>query len=437
MVLRFQFNQGFMLRLILICGLVTQCRMADLNNPSDALSDEFAKRSILSEFVRYLLLEKALPDGLVLLLRKSTVPYEAGYRIYRVDPEFGLTGEYDSSNLLPANLAAFPGCDPVRIAVPPGSRDIVTFVGITNQTVAVHRYGTDRTIGFIQDEVAIGAPQIPAFNADGTTMYFFNTSVNPNTVNRSYRNKVSGKITLNNVGSYPFGVGCSPVSLKTSDADGLIFSTTTVGAQTGINVFKMTGPDSNFYVGGAAFNSGSTPTQHNNLCLIESNKLLYMTSVNTTHPIYGYRYDSNGNMQILPNSPFSPDSAYSLAATTDNISRSLTVDPNGRFAAFLYSSGGTHYIRILSIDGITGNLTPTDQKLSVGNAPKHMEWDGSGKFIYLISDTGGSTNKFQMEYFQFSHDGTLTRGINSPITVSNMSSDYAPKDLKPIQKFYH
>lgn len=436
MAFRFHFNQRFFLGLILIGGLVTQCRMADLNNPSDALSDEFAKRSILSEFVRYLLLEKALPDGLVLLLTKNSVPYEAGFRIYRVDPDFGLTSEYDS-DIRAANTAAFPGCDPVRIAVPPSSRDIVTFTGTSSNHVVVHRYGTDRSLSLVQDQTGYGTPTVVTFNSDGSTMYHINAGVDPNTVNRAYRDKVSGSMTLSNAGSYPFGVGCSPVSIRTSDRDGIIFVTTTLGAQLGINVHKQTGPDSTFYVGGAAFDPADNPTQNNNLCLIESSKLLYMTSVNPAYPIYGFRYDSNGNMQVLPNSPFSPDSSYTAAAPVDNYSTSLTLDPNGKFAASLYGAGGTNYIRILSIDSITGNLAPTEQKLSVGNAPKHIAWDQSGKFIYLVSDTGGTTNKFQLEYFQFSQNGTLTRGINSPITVSNMSGDYTPKDLKPIQKFYH
>ena len=432
---RSHFIKRIIISFALIC-LASQCRMADLNNPNDALSDEFAKRSVLSEFVRYFLLEKALPDGLVLLLTKNSVPYEAGFRIYRVDSEVGLTNDYDS-DIRAANTAAFPGCDPVRITVPPYSRDIVTFTGSSSNHVVVHRYGTDRSLSLLQDQTGFGAPTVVTFNSDGTTMYNINTGVDPNAVNRSYRDKVSGAISSNNGGSYPFGVGCSPVSIRTSDRDGIIFIATTVGAQLGINVHKKISSDSTFYVGGAAFDPADNPTQNNNLCLVESSKFLYMTSVNATHPIYGFRYDSNGNMQVLPSSPFSPDASYSSAASVDNYSTSLTLDSNGKFAASLYGAGGTNYIRILSIDGVTGNVTPTDQKLSVGNAPKHMVWDQSGKFIYLVSDTGGSTNKFQLEYFQFSQDGTLTRGINSPITVSNMSNDYTPKDLKSIQKFYH
>ncbi|MBM9548781.1 hypothetical protein JWG40_17280, partial [Leptospira sp. 201903074] len=132
----------------------------------------------------------------------------------------------------------------------------------------------------------------------------------------------------------------------------------------------------------------------------------------------------------------SPDPAYTAAAPTDNFSTSLVMEPNGKFAAFLYSASGTFYIRLLAVDGITGNLIPTDQKLSVGNAPKYLDWDRSGKFIYLVSDTGGTTNKYQMEYFQFSSNGQLSRGVNSPITFSNMSGEFSAKDLKSISRYY-
>ncbi|TGL20481.1 hypothetical protein EHQ47_13090 [Leptospira bourretii] len=435
MTVRSQFISRFFF-ITVLSAFAFQCKMADLNNPGDPLSEEFAKRSVFAEFVRYFLLEKALPDGLVLLLTKNVVPYEAGFRIYRVDPELGLTNEYDS-DIRAANTAAFPGCDPVRIAVPPSSRDIVTFTGTSSNHLVVHRYGTDRSLSLLQDQTGLGSPNMITFDSTGTTMYHINAGVDPNTVNRSYRDNITGSISMNNAGSYPFGVGCSPVSIRTSDTDGIIFIATTVGAQLGINVHKKTGTDTTFHVGGAPFDPADNPTQNNNICLVEPSRFLYMTSVNPTFPIYGFRYDSGGNMQVLPSSPFSPDSSYSAAASVDNFSTSLTLDPNGKFAAVLYGAGGTNYLRILAVDGYTGNLTPTEQKLSVGNAPKHIVWDKSGKFIYLVSDTGGTTNKFQLEYFKFSQDGTLTKGVNSPITFSNMSGDFTPRDLKSIQRYYH
>lgn len=436
MAFRFHFNQRFFLGLILIGGLVTQCRMADLNNPSDALSDEFAKRSILSEFVRYLLREKALPDGLALLIYKGTIPYEAGFRVYRVDPDYGLTGEY-VSDIRPAVTTAFPGCQPLRITVPPSSRDIVTFTGSGSDRVAVHRYGTDRSLTFIQDQNGFGAPGVTTFSLDGTTMYSSNSSSSPNTINRSFRDLNSGSISLSNSGGYPFGVGCSPASIKASDKDGIIFTASTLGTPLGIYVYKKVGADSVSLVGGTPFDPADNPSSHNNLCLSETDRLLYMTSINPTHPIYGFRYDVDGNMQVLPNSPFSPDTSYSAAAPVDNFSTSMTIDPYGKFTAFLYAAGGTYYIRILAVDGVTGNLVPTDQKLSVGNSPKYLEWDRSGKFIYLVSDTGGTTNKFQIEYFQFSQNGILSRGINSPMTFSNMSGEFTAKDLKSIPRYYY
>ncbi|MBM9546505.1 hypothetical protein JWG40_05720 [Leptospira sp. 201903074] len=205
MALRSHFIKRIIFSFALIC-LASQCRMADLNNPSDALSDEFVKRSILSEFVRYLLREKALPDALVLLMHKATVPYEAGFRVYRVDPDTGLTGEY-VSDIRAAVTTAFPGCQPLRISIPPSSRDIITFTGSGSDRIAVHKYGIDRSLTFVQDQNGFGAPGLAAFSADGTTMYSTNSSSNPNSVNRLNRDLNSGSIILNNAGAYPFSVG--------------------------------------------------------------------------------------------------------------------------------------------------------------------------------------------------------------------------------------
>ncbi|PJZ83943.1 hypothetical protein [Leptospira harrisiae] len=435
MTVRSQFiSRAFFITILF--AFAFQCKMPALNNPGDPLSEEFAKQSIFSEFVRYFLQEKALPDGLVLLLYKGTPSYEAGFRVYKVDPEYGLTNDY-VSDIRAASLTSFPGCQPVRISIPPSSRDIITFTGTASDHVTVHKYGFDRSLSLVSDQVGFGIPIISTFNSDGTILYSSNSSTNPNTINRSYRDPISGAVSLSNQGQYPFGVGCSPVSIRTSDKDGLFFTASTVGTPMGIYVHKKTGLDSLSNVGGTPFTSPDNPSQNNSLCLVESDRLLYMTSTNSSYPIYGFRYDDSGNMQLLPNSPFSPDPSYSGAAPNDNFSTNLSLDPNGKYLAFLYAAGATFYIHILSVDNVTGNLVPTDQKLSVGNAPKHLQWDKSGRFIYLVSDTGGTTNKFQMEYFRFSQNGSLTRGVNSPVTFSNMTGEYAPKDLKPIQRYFH
>lgn len=419
----------------LIFILVSQCRMADLNNPSDPFSDEFVKRSILAEFVKYLLREKVIPDSLALLVYKGTTPYEAGLRVYRVDPDSGLTADF-VSDVRPAVTTAFPGCQPIRISIPPTSRDIITFTGPASDRVVVHKLGVDRSLTMVQDKNGFGAPSTATFSIDGTTMYSSNTLTSPPTINRSTRDISSGYINLNNTGNYPFTVGCSPSSIRTSNLDGIIFTANSVGTPMGIYVHKKTSADIVAPVGGNPYTQPDNPSTNNNLCISETDRLLYMTSTNSSNPIYGYRYDANGNMQILPNSPFSPDPAYTAPAPADNNSTNMVLEPYGKYAAFLYSSGGTFYIRLLAIDGNTGNLIPTDQKLSVGNSPKHLDWDRSGKFIYLVSDTGGSTNKYQMEYFQFSQNGTLTRGVNSPITFSNMSGEFIAKDLKSIPKYF-
>ncbi|MGE8722763.1 hypothetical protein ACO2KH_14860 [Leptospira terpstrae] len=435
MVLRFHFNQGFILRLILICGLVTQCRMADLNNPSDALSDEFAKRSILSEFVRYLLREKALPEALAVVLVKSSVPYETGLRVYKVDTESGVQDEY-VSDVRTANYAAFPGCAPYRIGVPPRSRDIITFTGSLSDRVVVHRYSSERTLALLQDQAGIGSPKIMGFSEDGKTMYQTNIVSNPNTINRWSRDSDSGVLTPNNVGSYPFAVGCSPLAIKVSEIDNLIVTINSTLVPFGINVLKKTGLDSVSLVGGAPVTLPINPSFHENLCLIESKRLLYSTSINTTTPIFGYRYDSAGNVTLLPGSPFSADSAMTAHAPNFTGTTSLSIDPTGTYAAFIYAIGSTHNIRLLTIDDATGNLIQTDQKFTVGNGPKSLQWDRSGKFIYLISDSFGTTNNHQIEYFKLS-GGILTRGENSPIVISSMTNGYAPQDIKPIQKYYY
>ncbi|TGL10002.1 hypothetical protein EHQ42_17320 [Leptospira levettii] len=410
--------------------------MPALNNPSDPNSDEYGKNLLLSELVNFWLREKIAPDGLVVALTKSSVPYEAGFRIYRVDSSLGLTTEYDS-DVRSAVTTAFPGCSPIRVAVPKGTRDIVTLTGAGSDRISVHRYGTDRTLSLIQDKNGYGAPSFISFNSNGTDAYITNTSASPNVVSRLIRDSVSGSFTVNNGTNYPFAIGCSPVSLRTSSQDDIVFAVTSSGTPIGIHSFKNTGGNSGIFASGSPFAIADNPSQHNNLCLSEANKLIYMTSTNPTNPIYGYRYDSNGIMSLLPSSPFSPDSGYSNgASSTDNFSTSMAIDPDGKYLAHLYQVSGTYFIRLLSIDVTSGNLTQTDQKLSVGNAPKMMEWDGSGRFIYLVSDTGGTTNNYQLEYFNFTTDGKLIRGVNSPIIVSPMTNGYSPRHVKAIQRYY-
>lgn len=409
--------------------------MPPLNNPSDLYSNEYGNNFMLSELVRYWLREKVVPDGLVVAVAKSALPYESGIRIYRVDNEIGLTGEYDK-DIRAATTSAFPGCQPIRISIPPYSRDIITFTGSASDRMVTHRYEVDRSLNIIgETHDATIIPYQTAFNYDGTVMYVTDYS-NPNQVERFSRNRTTGEITSANGSGYPFGVGCAPISIRTSNVDNLVFAATTSYLPLGIYSFKNTGIDSGFVTAGSPYDPADNPTQHNNLCVSENDRLLYMTSGNTTMPIYGIRYDADGNMNVLPNSPFSPDTSYLAHGPTDNQSTSMTIDPNHKYLAILYSAGGSFNIRLLSIDPTTGTLTPTDQKLSVGNAPKHLDWDNSGKFLYLISDTGGTTNNFQLEYFKFTNDGKLSRGINSPITIGAMSGDFTPRHLKSISRYY-
>ncbi|XDD45567.1 hypothetical protein AB3N60_12730 [Leptospira sp. WS39.C2] len=405
-----------------------------MNNPSDPLSDEYGRNLTLSQLVSYWLREKIAPDGLVVALTKSSVPYEAGIRIYRVDSELGLTGEFDS-DIRTATTTAFPGCSPIRVAVPPSSRDIITITGAGSNRFAVHRYGLDRTLSLIQDQNGFGSPSMISFTSDGATGYYSDTAADPNTINRMNRDKITGTLSSSNAGSYPFSIGCSPVSLRTSSRDGIVVAATTSLLPLGIFSFKNTGGDSGVFASGSPYDPADNPTQQNNLCLVENERFLYMTSGNGTNPIYGFRYDENGQMFLLPNSPFAVN-GYSAAAPVDNFSTSMSINPEGKILAFLYQDGVTFYIRLLTIDQTTGTVTPTDNKISVGNAPKHLDWDGSGRFLYLVSDTGGTTNNYQIEYFSISSNGSLSRGINSPIIISPMTNGYAPKHIKAIQRYF-
>ncbi|PKA13993.1 hypothetical protein CH372_01455 [Leptospira meyeri] len=413
-----------------------QCKMPELNNPGDPLSDEFAKQSVFAEFVRYFLIEKALPEALAVVLKKSTIPYEAGIRVYRVDSEIGVIDDY-VSDVRASSSSAFPGCSPYRIGVPPRSRDIVTFTDYPSNRIVVHRYGTDRSISLLEDQPAIGTPRVMGFSSDGTTVYQINSASNPTSNSRWSRNPITGSLSTNNVGSYPYSVGCNPVAVRASDNDDLIFSLSTSVAPFGINVHKKSGPDSVTLVSGTPVTLPDNPAFYENLCIVESKRLLYGTSVNSTYPIYGYRYDNSGTLTLLPGSPFSPDSSFSAHIPNLNYSTSLAVDPTGNYAAFLYQTGATYNIRLLQIDPSSGNLIQTNQKFTAGNGPNALQWDKSGKFVYFTSDTGGTTNNYQIEYFKLSPDGTLSKGQNSPVIISPMANGYAPQDIKPIQRYYH
>lgn len=425
-------------RILIFLSIISfsfDCKIPALNNPADPLSDDYGKNAALSQLIAYWLSEKIAPDGLVVAVTKSTVPYEAGIRIYRVDSELGLTSEFDS-DVRAATTLAFPGCSPVRVAVPPSSRDIVTITGAGSHRFAVHRYGLDRSLTLLQDQNGFGSPSFIKFTSDGLRAYSTNTATDPNVILQLARDKDSGILSINNGGSYPFSVGCTPVSLNISNRDNIVFTATTSTLPLGIFSFKKTGDYSGVFASGSPYDPADNPSQHNNLCVVENERLLYMTSANTTNPIYGFRYDENGNLGLLPNSPFSPDASITAPGAVDNSSTSLAVNPEGKYLAYLYQASSTFYIRILSIDPSTGNLTPTEQKFSVGNGPKFLEWDGSGRFLYLASDTGGTTNNFQLEYFSFSKDGVLTRGVNSPITVGAMTGGFSPRHIKAIQRYY-
>lgn len=411
-----------------------QCKMPALNNPRDPLSNDYGKNLILSELVRYWLRDKIAPDSLIILGDKSIPPYnETGFRIYRIG-EDGPTGEIDYSGIKPSNLSAFPGCQPIRVTVPPGSRDIITFTGSSTNRIAVHRYSNEHNLSLIEDKQGIGIPSHMAVTADGATAYVSNGASNPNSINRYSRNTLSGSLNLSNGSNYPFSVGCSPVSLRTSSRDNIVFTATTSYLPLGIDVYKNTGPESGVFASGSPYDPGTNPSSHNNLCLIESERLLYMTSGDATYPIYGFRYDENGTMSVLPSSPFAPDTGTLGPASIDNYSTSMALDPKGKYIAYMYSLGGIFYLRLLSIDITTGNITTTDQKYSVGNAPKHLEWDGSGKFLYLVSDTGGTTNNFQLEYFKFSNDGKLTKGPN--LIISSMGGSFNISHIKSLPIYY-
>lgn len=409
--------------------------MPNLGNPADPFSEEYGKNFVLSELIQLWFAEKVDPDGLVVALTKSAAPAEAGFRIYRVNPATGLTPEFDKDLRAPATTA-FPGCTPIRISVPPRTRDIITFTGIASDRIATHRYGTDRSLALLKTDFYTGViPSDSSFNGDGSVMYIADFG-NPNRVQRLNRDLSSGATSLANGSGYPFSVGCGPVSIRTSNRDDLIFTVSSSGSPVGIFAFKNTGSNSGALTPQSPYDPSDNPSQNNNLCILENERLLYMTSGNATNPIYGMRYDADGNLSLLPNSPFSPDPSYAGPGSADNLATTLTLDPRGKYLAFLYSAGGTFYLRLLGIDTATGNLIPTDQKLSVGNAPRHLEWDRSGSFIYLVSDTGGTMNVFQLEYFKYTPDGKLERGINSPITISAMSNGYNPMHIKSIPKFY-
>ncbi|TGM33638.1 beta-propeller fold lactonase family protein [Leptospira biflexa] len=427
---------GISIRMMIVSYIISfsfHCKMPALNSPGDPLSEDYGRNLVLSELVRYWLRDKVAPDSLLVLGAKSIAPYESGFRIYRIG-EDGPTGEIDYSGIQAANFSAFPGCQPIRMTIPPRSREIITFTGSSSNRIAVHRYTNDHKLSLLEDQAGIGIPSHMAITTDGTTAYVSNGASNPNSINRYSRNPFTGSLSVNNGSNYPFSVGCSPVSLRTSTRDNLVITATTSYNPLGVEVYKNFGTDSGAFASGSPYDPGTNPSSHNNLCLIESERLLYMTAGDANFPIYGFRYDENGTMTVLPNSPFAPDSGTHGPASVDNYSTSMTLDPNGKYLAYMYAISGTFYLRLLTIDVTTGNITPTDQKYSVGNAPKHLEWDGSGKFLYLVSDTGGSTNNFQLEYFKFSNDGTLSKGPN--IIIAPMGGSFSVSHMKSLPIYY-
>ena len=94
--------------------------------------------------------------------------------------------------------------------------------------------------------------------------------------------------------------------------------------------------------------------------------------------VYGFTIDFlSGELTEISGSPFSGSiPIYSYA----------TIDPDGKFLIQPGASGGAAKIAVLSIDAVTGILTPvTGSIFSSGDAPTFPAVDPSGTFLYVGS----------------------------------------------------
>ncbi|TGK96513.1 beta-propeller fold lactonase family protein [Leptospira brenneri] len=355
-------------------------------------------------------------------------------RIYSVDAEYGPSSDAYVERMAPFSYAGFPGNAPARLLVPPKSRKIIFAPGDNGSLVSLEY--TDSKAIEIRNTFLYGNLPSPYVQriASTPTDVFYTLNTSSNTLQRWSLNSETGALALKNSGNYPFGVACSPLSLRYDRKNESIAVLTGYAGTRGISFLKSQG-DSLIPIS-PNFDFG-TLTSNDNLCIHPERNFFYSTISTFPNTIKAFQYSMDGAITEVSGSPFAPDTTASGLATGLQMTTNMVIDPDGKYLAIAYVAGSNRYLSLLAINRETGALSETGSKYSVGNSPSNLHWDKSGQFIYLTSDTGGSTNNYQLEYFKVMSDGSITRGVNSPITINPMSPAIGIANIESINPNFY
>jgi hypothetical protein len=417
------------------CLLQINCMAKlDFENSGDTTSNAFLARGLLSQYLDSLILPAdnstsgEIPQYLAALVLRSG--QSAGVRIFPVDSETGNLGSYQEYARTPG-IGFAPGNSPRRIQRIPKTQELLVAGGAQDLKLYSFKVSSNGSVAPDQTSPAFGKPiSFAAISPDGTKI--FSTSENasspPDQLVRYGRDSSSGAMTLIGTGGYPFGLTCGPRSL--------------VLAPNGKNIFVNTNSTTSGLYGfidesGTITQNSTTVTlpalitNNDNICIHPSKSFLYSTINLTSGPLVGFSYDTNSNLTSIPSSPFTPTANYT-STTSGSVTRTLAIDPLGKYVAFLYRESTTDKIQLLNIDQATGTLSPTNNSVIVGNSPNSLEWDSSGRFLYFVSD---DYTNYQIEVFRVSKNGTLSKAPNSPFIITPMSGTGAiPISLTSLTK---
>ncbi|TGN09387.1 beta-propeller fold lactonase family protein [Leptospira ilyithenensis] len=416
--------------LIFLLVLITEHCRPGFDNPADPSSLAFFKTNLVSTYLRSLIKDAELVDAEVpqflAMLYLKTGPSETGIKVWNVDPESGQLTSTVGMQAVPPNA---PGNSPVNLKRVPKSRELLASSGFGSPSTFNKIYFLK-----IQDDGSVSEtgsspsgilPNTITPNISGTNVY---ATISSSTTNvYLYQKDTSGNLTQSTLSSYPFGTYCSPSSLLVSLTEQNIFITN----PSYLSIYFQDTSTGTVTIGsGSPLAMPAAPTLNDNLTLHPTRNYVYTTIANIAAPIIGFIYNQDSTVSAIPGSPFTPSSSYSATATS---SKTLTIDPYGRFVAFAYSDSSGNRLQLLKVDSSTGTLSPTGFPIGVGNAPGGLTWDESGRFIYFFSDTGAASSERQLEVYKVASTGQLTATPGSPVILGTISS-FSPRGLVSVTK---
>ncbi|BDA77703.1 hypothetical protein LPTSP3_g06330 [Leptospira kobayashii] len=403
------------------------------NNPADPASLAFFKTNLVSTYLKSLipqeiaLVDAEVPQFLALLYQK---PGEVGIKVWNVDPNSGQLTSTIGMQAIPPNA---PGNAPVILVRIPKTRELLSSSGggvptsFNNiYTYQIQDNGSVSVVGTSPEPL----PNYITVNKAGSTNNVY-ISRGASQVFLYTKDKSTHILTQSPSVSYPFGTYCGPNSIVVNPTEKNIFVTNTAFAPVSLSIYNQDPSSGTVTIGsGSPLTLPASPTSNDNINLHPTKNYVYTTIANIAGPIIGFAYNQDSTATAIPGSPFTPSSSYSA---TNVSTRTLTIDPYGRFIAFVYSDASGNRLQLLKIDSSTGALTPTGFPIGVGNAPNSLTWDESGRFIYFLSNTGGSTNQQQLEIYKVSSTGELTPSPSSPTTLGAMGA-FVPSGLASVTK---